>query len=281
VETVYKYCGKHGITMLRNLELLVRPPNQFNDPFKFTPKMICSDPVRYATRNLEREPVLKRLYEMLVNEKTFSGSFDRFQTVAKEQRDEWIKILAQAPQHTLPEGERKLLDEVSKQFGVLCMSGRRDSILMWGHYCDKPFGLVIGFDKSSAVFQQGKGLRRVDYVKERVVFDSCWEEGTPEMDDYNHKVIFSKSDVWSYEEEFRQFFWLSKLSPKPLEDGTLGRFLSFRAEAIVSVTLEPRCSPELRKDVRELLAKPDFCHVKLDRAVLNKDNFVIEFEPVD
>lgn len=47
MDTVYKYCGKHGLAILRNLELLVRPPNQFNDPFEFTPRMFYSGPVRY------------------------------------------------------------------------------------------------------------------------------------------------------------------------------------------------------------------------------------------
>lgn len=36
--TVYKFCGKYGLEILRTLELKVTPPNQFNDPFEFTSK---------------------------------------------------------------------------------------------------------------------------------------------------------------------------------------------------------------------------------------------------
>jgi hypothetical protein len=273
MDTVYKFCGKHGLTTLCNLELLVRPPNQFNDPFEFTPKVVYSDQVLYAKRVLALDPVREWLHQLYLKS-NFRGTFDEYQKLSG-------KVLAEAPEHTSPLFETELLNEVSKLFGVLCLSTRRDSILMWGHYCDKSSGLVIGFDKSSGIFQQEKGLRPVDYLKERVVFDACWKNGTPEMDSYNHKLIFSKSDAWIYEQELRQFFWLSKLKPKPLDNGTLGHFLSFPAEAVVSVTLGPRCLPEFEKDVQETVLKPPFFDVKLDRAVLNKDNFTIEFKPVE
>jgi hypothetical protein len=102
------------------------------------------------------------------------------------------------------------------------------------------------------------------------------------MANYESQIISSKSDDWSYEHEFRQIFALSSssLTKKPLKDNdqNLGYFLSIPPEAIVSVTLGPRCSPELENEVREVLQKPCFSNVKLDRAVLHKNDFVIEIE---
>ena len=151
-----------------------------------------------------------------------------------------------------------------------------------GHYCDQRLGLAIGFDRASAIFQQEKGLRLVVYVKERVVFDSCWEIGSSEMAIYEDQLIVSKSADWRYEDEFRQIFTLAStsLKKKPLNDEnpTLGYFLPFPPEAIVSATLGPRCSPELENEVREILQQPCFTHVKPDCAVLHKSDFVLEFE---
>jgi hypothetical protein len=280
MDAVYKYCGKHGLTILRNLELLVRPPNQFNDPFEFTPRMSYSDPVRYANKHLENESVLKWLYDSQCLLGKFHGSFSKFKELTIKHKSKVVEAFVGVLPPGVAQAEKELPDEVSKLFGILCTSKRRDSILMWGHYCDRSCGLVIGFDKSAVIFQQEKGLQPVNYVKERVVFDSCWENGTPEMDSYNHKLIFSKSEDWIYEGELRQFFWLSKLKSKLLDDGTIGHFIAFPAEAIVSVTLGPRCSPEFEKDVQETVLKPPFSDVKLERAVLNKNNFIIEFEPL-
>jgi len=284
MDTVYKYCGEYGLAILSNLELKVTPPNQFNDPFEFTPKMVCSDMVRYV----KSERVCKWWYETARSEKGFSGSFPEFKVKYLERLGVEKNIsqitqgMDQVMQITLPLSEKEFLDEVSKRFGVLCMSGRRDEILMWGHYCDKPLGLVIGFDKSSAIFQQGKGLRPVTYVQNRVVYDACWEEGAPELlKKYEDQIIYYKSIAWKYEDELRQFFPLtsSSLIKKPLKK-TLSYFLSLPPEAIVSVTLGPRCSPELDNKVRKILQKPCFSLVKLDRAVLHKDDFVLEFEAI-
>lgn len=244
--------------------------------------MFCSDPVGYATQTLGHEPNLKVFYETLRRESKFSGSFGAFQEVAKREMPKWVAILAEAPQHTSPLIQQEFLDRVSDEYGVLCMSGRRNSILMWGHYCDKPHGIVIGFDRSSAVFQEGNGLRPVIYVKERVGRDACWKAGSSELLEFEKQIIFFKNAEWQYEAELRQFFALSStsLSKKPLKDEakTLGYFLPFPPEAVISVTLGPRCSPEFENEVREILRQPGFAHVKRDRAVLHKSDFALEFE---
>jgi hypothetical protein len=282
MDIVYKYCVAYGLGILRNLELKVTPPNQFNDPFEFTPKMGYSDPLGYAKRHLQQEAVLKWLYETKCKEGKFVGSFQTFQELASRHQSEIIEAFVSVLPLGAAQAEKDFLNEVGKRNGVLCMSARRNSILMWGHYCDKPLGLVIGFDGSSAVFQRGKGLRPVVYIKERIFFDACWEVGSSELATYEDQVIFSKSADWSYEDEFRQIFTLSSssLTKKPLEDKnkTLGYFLPFPPEAIVSVTLGPRISPELENKVREILQKPCFSNVKLDRAVLDKSDFALEFE---
>jgi hypothetical protein len=283
MDTVYKYCGANGLKILRNLELKVTPPNQFNDPFEFTPKMNYSDPVGYAKKNLQEESVLKWLYEHKRAEGKFAGSFQEFQERASAHQTEVIEAFVSVLPLGAAQAEKEFLDEVSRRFGILCMSQKRDSILMWGHYCDKPLGLVIGFDKSAAIFQQEKGLRPVNYVKERVAFDACWPAGSPELLKYEEDVILSKSDAWLYEQEVRQFFALSShsLTKKLLEDKTTGYFLPFPAEAIVSVTLGPRCLPDLENEVRELLQKPHFSNMKkFDHAILHENNFSIDFEPM-
>ncbi|MGO8927219.1 MAG: DUF2971 domain-containing protein [Limisphaerales bacterium] len=294
--TVFKFCGKYGLDILRNLELKITPPNQFNDPFEFTPRMICSDPLGCAKRDLARGPVLEELYKMCLSNGVFLGSFPEFQENVERERSKWEAILAEAPQQTLPLVEKEFLDRVSERFGVLCMSGGRDSILMWGHYCDKPLGLVIGFDRSASIFQQGKGLRPVVYDNKRVDYDSWWAVGSPEMAVFEERIILTKAQCWSYEAESRQIFplSLSSLKKKPLNKNmglwaslllnfvhwsrTIGYFLPFPPSAIASVTLGPRCSPELEKEVGRILDKPCLAHVKRDRAVLHRDDFLLEFE---
>ena len=256
----------------------VTPPNQFNDPFEFTPNIYWSDPVGYVNHKLENESVLKDLYD---NDPHPSG-FEAFLKLVKTDQAKLIEQFVRLLPDEVPELEKEFLDRFSKEVGVLCMSGLRDAILMWGHYCDKPRGLVVGFDKSCPVFQQGKGLRPVHYVKQRVLYDACWNNPSPEMTHFTDGSIVSKNADWTYENEFRQILELSSplLEKKPLEDGTTGYFLGFPPAAIVSVTLGPRVSSECESEVKEILRKPHFSKVKLDRAILNKCDFKLEFAPV-
>src|ERR1039457_4824173 len=103
MDTIYKYCGKHGLTILRQLELLVRPPNQFNDPFEFTPKVVYSDRALYAKRVLDLEPVREWLHQLYLKN-NFRGTFNEYQKEAEN-------ILLKAPETTSPLVEKDMLDQ--------------------------------------------------------------------------------------------------------------------------------------------------------------------------
>lgn len=277
----YKYCDSHGIAILENLELKVTPPNQFNDPFEFTPHLIITNPHRRATDILKNNKHLAKLYQHWMVVGLFCGSFREFKKYVKTHRQEMAKEMSQHFQSATAELQPNILDNTSKRYGVLCLSNRRDSILMWGHYCDKHRGLVIGFDASNQVFQpkNGRDLRPVDYVRERVVFDTTWKESDPRMFAYEKKMVFSKNEDWRYEGELRQFFQLtsSLLREKPLDDGGLGYFQPIPPDAVVSVTLGAKSSAEFEKKVRLALAQTSLSHVKIDRAVLHDSEFALKF----
>jgi len=281
MDTAYKYCGVHGVAVLENLELKVTPPNQFNDPFEFTPHLIATNPLRRAIDILKNDKHLESFYQDLMAEGRFSGSLRQFKKYVRTNRPKMAKEMSQKVQIVTADLKSNILDVTSKKFGVLCLSNKRDSILMWGHYCDKHSGLVIGFDSSNDVFQpkNGRDLRLVDYVRERVVFDTTWEESDLRTLAFEKKMVFSKNEEWRYEAELRQFFQLtsSLLRKKPLDDGSLGYFLPIPPVAVVSVTLGAKCSAEFEKKVRSALTQPFLSHVKLDRAVLHDSEFVLKF----
>lgn len=280
MDTVYKYCGKYGADVLCSLELKVTPPNQFNDPFEFTPEVIFSDPAsfRKMPELLNDTQYLKRLHRNEGN----ALDFAKFQELASAKEPEIIKLVVKEIINYCPKFAIEMLDMASNKVAVLCLSQKRDSILMWGHYCDNSRGLVIGFDRSSDCFQEATELRSrlrpVKYVKKRTLLDLSWQEGTPEWNNYLDEVVFRKGEDWSYEEELRQCFLLPTLTQKRLKDGTLGYFLPFPAGAVASVTLSPRCSADLEGAVRSILRDPRLAHVKLDRAILNESGFAIGFE---
>lgn len=279
--TVYKYhCDRYGINILRDLELKITPPNQFNDPFEFTPRVICSNPARKIKDMLRPKATIKGMYLEDKSEGKFRGNFRQYREQFRKSRPSLIASAISRVPETMADVQKGYCDNISSQFGVLCVSARRDSILMWGHYCNKHRGLVIGFDSSHEFFKRAKGLRPVDYVRERVLYDSSWEVRGVAERKYRDQLIFSKNDEWAYEQELRQLFNLTGLKSRTLPDRkTIGYFHPIPPEAVVSVTLGAKCSSELEKDVQMVLNSGSLPHVKKpEHATLHERDFALKFE---
>jgi len=275
----YKYCDRYGAAILDNCELRVTPPNQFNDPFEFTPHMVCSDPQGYARLMLRSKDNLRTIYEGLARDGAFDGTFRDFREWVQVEKAGVIEIAKRGMPLCLMNTQKEFVERVSERFGLLCLSKRHDSILMWGHYTDKHRGLVIGFDTSLEVFRQGKGLRSVKYVRERVRYDATWKLGSVPLLRYEDEILLSKNADWEYEQEQRQIFILSTLKKKPLDDGTTGFFLPFSTDAVAQVILGARCSSDLAKRAKELVPSK-FPKAQVLRASLHESQFTLTIAPV-
>ncbi len=89
--------------------------------------------------------------------------------------------------------------------GIICMSRRWSNPLLWGHYADNMRGMALGFEVEEARFHP------VEYVASR-----------PKLSDYGYhnlkdissddirKLMLTKFEAWSYEEESRGFYVLNR-----------------------------------------------------------------------
>jgi len=274
---VFKYCDSFGIDVLRNLELKITPPNEFNDPFEFTPHVICTS-VNRRFKNVLRDK--NELRGMFANQKKvgFKGDFRLFKRQLREMRPTFVKHLEPHMPGVNAELQRTLLDRTSADHGMLCLSSRQDSVLMWGHYCDKHRGVVIGLNRDWDIFSTGGRLREVQYVRDRVIFDTSLPPGSKAENDCIEKMVFTKNLDWGYEHELRQVFILRGLRQRTLADGRKCHFLPIPPQAITSVCLGVRCPKKTEEEVRGVLSNPSLSHVKITRASLHSSEFRIVTE---
>ena len=92
------------------------------------------------------------------------------------------------------------IDRLDKRTGVLSLSTKWNSILMWGHYSNSHKGFCIGFDSeyldSCGLFNKG-GL---------ITYSNDYPQIDPTLDDIielSFLQTHTKSDLWSYESEYR------------------------------------------------------------------------------
>jgi hypothetical protein len=116
----FKYCGESGLFILKNLEIKLTPPIEFNDPFEFSPVLRCKDPKGYAER--AAETIIKDPAFFTRNRGSFPylRNFREFQRYARKGRGKICEVL----QALVPKKDSHLrvLELISLHFGVVCFS---------------------------------------------------------------------------------------------------------------------------------------------------------------
>lgn len=279
---MYKYCDERGVAILRQLELKVTPPDQFNDPFEFVPRVVSSAPEREVRRLLRNKNELKEWYQ---EEKRagYRGNFRSFKQHMREVRPRLVALTPQVVPASNQVMQTNFSTAASSVVGVLCLTSRADSIAMWGHYANKHQGIVIGLDRVWSVFTDShRPLRPVTYVKTRPKWDPSIPPGASGEREAMDSVIFTKYDEWAYEKEMRQVFRLEALTSRRM--GSPGAalpmyFLKIPADCILSVSLGAKASDSFEKEVRSILSGAKFAHVNLFRARLNDSEYSLDTGP--
>jgi len=97
--------------------------------------------------------------------------------------------------------EGSFFEERFKKVGVICLNHNPLSILMWSHYANYHTGFLIElkFPKDS------KKLESLDYLPFPVIYSEEFPSGNIENFEeiQFYKMLYTKSQDWSYEQEFR------------------------------------------------------------------------------
>lgn len=240
---IYKYRSWNNTfhkKILTHGEVYLSSPQHFNDPFDFgvvqnfltldTPEKI----ERYLDEGLikHREHLLRRGVDL---EKEREFQFQRLQNLEAYQQ----------------EYEQLNYEAVNKNYGVLSLSARWDSILMWSHYADFHKGFNIGYNEAkmreSGLFGKGGPVMYSDEYPHLEAFDKHSIESSFKQTHY-------KSEEWAYEEEYR----LTKLffpRPPTEEDRTVKVPFEFVEEINLGIKISDEDKSEILKLANDLSIK--------------------------
>lgn len=261
---LYKYCGPGATPLLRDRKLKVTRPIEFNDPYEFFPQIVgelsieellkCDSLNKHILIALQSDislPVLREIIRQAAPEKLTEPQMATLQALA-----------------------RKTCDQVSKDFGVLCLSMRRDSVTMWAHYADLHRGFVVGFESTKF---GSPAFHPVRYNAKRVSIQATWDLSSPAWDAGAKDVFLAKHRRWRHEREMRAIIPLAALTPDKGPSGADWYTCPIPPDSIVSITLGVRCSDqtkgEIGKAINALPSKP-----RLETALLQKNHYALDFE---
>jgi hypothetical protein len=179
-QALYKYFSynQYSLELLINQRLWYAKPASFNDPF---------DGDFEVSDELDVDEVLTVLLQIKTSDEKYLSSRS---VLADENGD-------------LKEAEKKKYFEKAKEFckvyknvGVLCLTTKRDNVLMWSHYADHHRGFNLKFDIRPGVspiairYEQSLTPRRL-----REIFVDTSNGFVP--------IEYSKHEDWKYEDEWR------------------------------------------------------------------------------
>ena len=155
---LFKYCDPRGIDILESTRLKVTPPNDFNDPFEFTPKVEPQFSRLSVTRALSSSKLLKEIWKELSPELDFDSFRELYTRELHRRGAPHIRNTLRGLQRRVTKTRDGVLAFMSERFGIACYSEVNDDILMWAHYTRSHRGFVVGFHTKHSFFRNGKNL---------------------------------------------------------------------------------------------------------------------------
>lgn len=238
---IYKYLPSDRITFLHDSLLRFTQPNALNDPFELLPgitKAVTNDLLAYMRRELLTPPPSRP--GMSRNERRVANrQYKRraTQVFHKIEIDQFIEAFYRRGTHN-----------INSKLGILSLSRRWNSSLMWSHYCSSHAGFCVGFHRNHVFFQQESDsadpafiFRPVTYSSERPVIPARNLNSSDAL-----QIMLTKSLDWKYEEEERAIAQLSSATKTIVATPFDIALFEIPRDAIAEIIIGLRASGELR-----------------------------------
>lgn len=280
--TLYKYCDPGGIDILENLRLKVTPPERFNDPFEFAPKLTAPLSRSDVKRLLFRKDKLREMWADMHGSGKFKGSFKDFRRSVRGRLPHLADSFRERLSQDAAENKKGLAQSLSERFAVFCLSEVRDDILMWSHYGRSHAGMVIGLDTSHISLESDPNLLKVEYSPRRADMDYLERRRlSKQSKQQTDALIRRKSTQWSYEREWRRIYALAECIVEDSESyaGSPNYFVPIKSTTIREVIVGCRATELTLSRIRQLQTNNRFEHVQFCQAAMHEIEFALTLLP--
>lgn len=249
---LYKYrnwADNYHQRIITNQEIYFAQPSSFNDPFD------GNIPIRW---------------DLLTYEDCFQKNLELVQMLQKDEPLHLQKLVAKritdSKQFWHPDTIKREsphdIEKWDKIIGLLSLSEKKDDILMWSHYSNFHRGFVVGFHTDSLMDNYDFDfIGKIQYQE-----DYPLVSGHDDTDVRFKKKFFTKSNAWSYENEWR-------FSKNHIENRVIKLRKESFAEIVIGCQMEQNEKIQIIKETRKNLG----ANIKILEARRSEANFKLEF----
>lgn len=196
----YKPFNEFTLDIIANSKVYFPKPDTFNDPYDCDIKI---------DDNLSHEDYLKMIE---IEGKNKGRSEEEIKAILNGERAN--KVPQELREH-VRNGCREFC-ETNLNMGVLSLCEDYRNILMWSHYADEHRGICIEFERTNSNFLGDSDMTKpVKYLKSYPKIRAI-DFMTPSSVSINQKMLWTKSNDWEYEREWRMISEIgNKIFPIP------------------------------------------------------------------
>jgi hypothetical protein len=238
---IYKYMTfDTALKIIESNSLLFSTPLNFNDPFDLTNGLIDV--------SFNKEILKKWIY--------------RFGHLTRQEKRDLFNKSIQSPSKAYEMFNTKL-DEFKRTAGITCFSKSYMKTLMWSHYADKHSGICLGFN-IVPIGMENFTLLEVNYA-----------DNIKPLNFFVNKHnafwywVYTKSSVWSYEEEVRAFY------------SDRNGFVKFDKTCLKEVHFGLRTTKQQREDFIFKLIESKYSIKKLTYMTMDSKTFDLKENPLN
>ncbi len=278
---LYKYFHPDRIDVLLNGNIRFSQPGSFNDPYEMQAyvdeTLLSHDLLELMEVNLKS--MLWDQYKSLPKHTKKIMSFQKFQLLTEDKKPEIVSQIkgfsARLPQQL---NETLFQKTADKAVGVLCLTERKDNLLMWAHYACNHEGFLIEFDITNPFFNQNSNKKNYHFINKVKYSEDVPKTSLLDLKDLD--FILTKSVDWKYEEEWRMTRPLKNCAAKITSTPYDICLFDYPKEAVTKIVLGCRHSPELKEKILAICSSTDFKHVKIEQAKIDRSKFGLYFDQV-
>jgi hypothetical protein len=148
MEIVYKFIPNERLSYLENELLRITQPADLNDPFEFLPAIPSIEDFIYVVKELYKEKDVQ-INKLKINKKQKK---DFVNQNLREYKTQIRKLKNKEKGNVKDFFINRAVNNINTNLGVLSMTRRWDSALMWSHYTNSHKGICIGFGAQNPFF---------------------------------------------------------------------------------------------------------------------------------
>ena len=212
-----KFCEKRLSALLRDKRIYCSNPTSFNDPWDCKPHFnteILND-------SAERQKHAQWVIDVCQRKSPIPPE-------AQERMRQTFLHNPAAAAKLINQLSGEMASDIDERYRVYCLGTNPQNLLMWSHYADSHRGICLEFSLRNEIFCAALKCEYSSAYPIMKLHDNS--------DDTALLSLLAKSDVWSYEKEYRLIAQdESKAFPDSESLKSNGHFLKFTQGALVSV----------------------------------------------